>query len=250
MVSPQTDILERVGVAESPEPAAAVERAEEVLPPTLAQRMAAVRRECFGIGKTDIEMESKSGAKFRIKGHTVEAVLSEVRPLLDKHGVDLTPNLESISYTGNRCDIIVGFEFESIDDCNDRRVVRWAGCGTDNGDKAFSKAGTNALKEMLKKVFLITDRDDAKEEEDKVEHKPEGGASRADVDQAKERAERAIQQWATAFKAALDSASTEKEIDRLQTDNREQLADPSLAPVTRQFFFDHIQRRKAEVKAK
>jgi hypothetical protein len=103
---------------------------------------------------------------------------------------------------------------------------------------------------MLKKRFLITDRDDAKEEEEKVEHKAEGGASRDEVDQAKERVRGAIEKWAASFKSALDNASTEKEITRLRAENQEQINDPSLAPVTRQFFFDHIQRRLAEIKAR
>jgi hypothetical protein len=130
----------------------------------------------------------------------------------------------------------------------DRRVIRWAGAGTDDGDKGFSKAGTNALKEMLKKVFLITDREDAKEEEDKVEHKPDGGATRAEVDHAKDRASRAIQQWAATFKAALENAQTEKDLGRLQAENAQQLADPDLPPVTRQFFAELIADRKAELK--
>lgn len=245
MDKPPTDTLERVGVAESPEPAAAVADTPEAAPLSLKQRMSAIRDECADIRKDNIKMGT-----FEIKGHTFEAILSEVRPLLLKHGVDVTPNLAERIYTGNRCDVLIDFTFERTDDSDEARTIRWGGAGTDNGDKAFAKAGTNAVKEMLKKRFLITDREDAKEAEEAVEHKPEGGASRADVDQAKDRADRAIQQWATTFKAALDSASTEKEIDRLQTDNREQLADPSLAPVTRQFFFDHIQRRKAELRAK
>lgn len=209
--------------------------------------MAAIRDECFGIGKQDIKMDTKSGGSFTIKGHTFEAVLSEVRPLFAKHGVDMTPNLVERTYNGNRCDVLVDFTFERTDDSDEQRVIRWAGCGVDNGDKAFAKAGTNAIKELLKKRFLVTDRDDAKEEEEKVEHVAEGAAGRAELDKAKEIAARALQQWATAFKAALETASTAKEIDRLRQDNADQLADENLPPVTRQFFFDLIQKRKGEL---
>jgi hypothetical protein len=234
-----------VGIPEGDEPVAAN---DAPAPRSLKQRLAAIREEAFGIGKDNIKMKSKAGVEFTIRGHTVEAVLSEIRPLFAKHGVDVWPNLAERTYNGNRCDILVDFTFERTDDSDEKRVIRWAGAGTDDGDKGFSKAGTNALKEMLKKVFLITDRDDAKEEEEKVEHKAAGGASRDEVDQAKERARAAIEQWGRTFKAALDGASTEKEIERLQTENRDQLNDPALPSVTRQFFFDHIQRRKAEVK--
>jgi hypothetical protein len=237
------------------EPAAANEDPAEatVTVLTLSQRLAAIRAESFGIGKDNIKMsyaDKKSGERkeYTIKGHTVEAVLSEMRPLLHEAGVLMVPNLVERTYSGNRCDVLVDFEWESLDDRTDKRTVRWAGAGTDDGDKGFSKAGTNALKEHLKKLFLITDRDDAKEEEDKVEHKPEG-ANRA-AEKAKETASRAIEQWAKTFKAALEGASTEKEIDRLRLENQDQLSDESLPSVTRLFFFDLIQRRKADLKAR
>jgi hypothetical protein len=207
--------------------------------------MAAIRDECANIAKDKIKMGT-----FDIKGHTFEAVLSEVRPLFAKHGVDMTPNLAERTYSGNRCDVLIDFTFERTDDSDEVRVIRWGGAGTDNGDKAFAKAGTNAVKEMLKKRFLITDREDAKEAEEAVEHKAEGGASRDELDKAKEKAQRALQQWATSFKAALESASTEKERARLQADNADQLNDPELPPVTRQFFFDLLQKRKAELGGK
>lgn len=232
-------------MAEGPEPAAANEDPAPA-PLTLKQRMAAIRADAFGIGKDNIKMKSKAGVEFTIKGHTVEAVLSEMRPLFAKHGVDLWPTLVERIYSGNRCDVLVDFTFERTDESDETRVIRWAGAGTDDGDKGFSKAGTNALKEMLKKVFLITDRDDAKEEEDKVEHKPEGSAGKA----ADDKVARALEQWAKTFKAALESAASEKEVDRLRLDSQDQLNDPALPSVTRQFFFDLIQRRKADMKAR
>lgn len=244
MASQEARELERVGVDDGVEPAAANEDPAPA-PLSLKLRMAAIRDECAGITKDEIQM-----GNFKIKGHTFEAVLSEVRPLFAKHGVDMTPNLVERTYSGNRCDVLIDFTFERTDDSDETRTIRWGGAGTDNGDKAFAKAGTNAVKEMLKKRFLITDREDAREAEEAVEHRAEGGASRDEVDQAKERASRAIEQWAKSFKAALDAANTEKEIDRLRAENQAQLNDPSLSDVTRQFFFKHIQQRKAEAKGR
>lgn len=238
MASTQTDTRERVEMAESAEPASAGQAAAEVAAPlSLKARLAAIREECFGIGKQDITMGT-----FKIKGHTFEAVLSEVRPLFSKHGVSILPSLFERSYAGNRCDVLVDFTFERLDDSDEARVIRWGGAGTDNGDKAFSKAGTNCVKEMLKKVFLVTDRDDAKEEEDKVEHQTE--ASQAELARASARSAAAIQQWAKTFKSALENATTAKGIDRLQRDSRDQLADKSLPEVTRSFFVDLIEERK------
>lgn len=217
---------------------------------TLAERLAEIRSGAFGIGKDNIKMsyfDKKTGEKkeFMIKGHTVEAVLSEMRPLLESARVLMVPNLVERTYTGNRCDVLIDFEWESLDKGSDRRTIRWAGAGTDDGDKGFSKAGTNALKEHLKKLFLITDRDDAKEEEEKVEHRTEDAQAAAKLAQAKDKTAAAIRQWGSTFRAALEGAKTVKDIERLQRENRDQLADETLPQVTREFFLDLIQDRKA-----
>lgn len=226
--------------------------AEPAKPLTLAQRLAAIRAESFGIGKDNIKMsyfDKKSGERkeFSIKGHTVEAVLSEMRPLLESAGVLLIPNLVERTYSGNRCDVLVAFEWENLDNAEDRRVIRWAGAGCDDGDKGFSKAGTNALKEHLKKLFLITDRDDAKEEEEKVEHKTDEGISRAQVDKVAEKAREATEKWASTFRLAVMKAKSEKEIARLYRDASKQLGE--LPEVTRHFFADLREKRTKEVQA-
>lgn len=247
MGSPQTNSRERVALAQSDEPAAANENPKARM--NIIQRMAAVRAECDGIGKQDIRME-KDGKSWTIKGHTVEAVLSEIRPLLAKHGVGLTPNLVERTYAGNRCDVIVDFRFEALDDTADRETVRWGGCGTDNGDKAFSKAGTNATKEMLKKVFLVTDRDDAKEETESVEHQAEGTGDRRALEAAQETTRQANELWAKALKMGFEKATSVADVTRLERDNKVKLTSPDLPAVTRTFFAELIHKRKTELQAK
>lgn len=223
-------------------------RADQAM--TLRERMAAIRAESYGIGKDNIKMKSQDGTKeWTIKGHTIEAVLAEMRPLLDKYRVDLTPQLVERTYAGNRCDVIVDFEFVNLDNQSDARAIRWAGAGTDNTDKAFAKAGTNALKEMLKKVFLITDRADAEEEIDKVDFSPAEGATRAEVDREKERTRSALEQWAKAFKMAVEKADSIKDIQRLERENREHLISEELPDVTRTFFVELLEKRKQELAA-
>ena len=156
------------------------------------------------------------------------------------------PNLVERTYSGNRCDVLVDFEFESLDS-PETKVVRWAGSGTDDGDKGFSKAGTNALKEMLKKRFLITDRDDAKEEEDKVEHRTDDAVHSAALAKSNAQRKAAIEKWAKAFKAALETATTPDAVDRLKRDNREQMESDDLPDITRDFFNTLISDRKAEL---
>lgn len=236
-----------MAVAEGGQPASANENTTPPL--SLKQRMAAIRDDCFGIGKQDIQMANADRSKtWTIKGHTFEAVLSEIRPMFARHGVDMTPNLIERTYTGNRCDVLVDFEFERTDDSDEKRVIRWAGAGTDNGDKAFAKAGTNAVKEMLKKRFLVTDRDDAKEETDSVEHKTDEGVSREALEAAKEFGRAALEKWATAFKAALEGAQTVKDVERLERDNKAHLISESLPAATRAFFIELLVKRKADLK--
>lgn len=244
MASQTTDLGERVEVVDGAEPAAAVADPAK----SLKQRLAAIRDECAGIGKQDIEMSNADRTKkWTIKGHTFEAVLSEIRPVLAKHGVDITPNLIERSYSGNRCDIIVDFTFSRTDDVDEEVTIRWAGAGTDNGDKAFAKAGTNAVKEMLKKRFLVTDRDDAKEETESVEHQTDDQARKADLERIKEQARANLQQWAATFKAALENAQTLDDVRRLERENRDQLASGDLPAVTRTFFVELIEAKKKEL---
>jgi hypothetical protein len=238
-------------MAEGSIPALAKEVAEEMKRQremTLRERMAAIRTESCGIGKDNIQMKSADGSKsWNIKGHTIEAVLAEMRPLFEKYRIDVTPQLIERVYTGNRCDVMVDFEFVNLDNTDEARTIRWAGAGTDNGDKAFAKAGTNAMKEMLKKVFLITDRADAEEEAAQVEFSPNEGATRADVDKQKEKTRAALEQWAKALKMALEKAATLKDVQRLERENKDQLISEELAEVTRNFFVELIEKRKKDL---
>jgi hypothetical protein len=93
----------------------------------------------------------------------------------------------------------------------------------------------------------VTDRDDAKEETESVEHRTEEGASRAEVDKVKEQRRAAIEQWAKAFKMGLERAKDVKDVQRLERDNRDQLMGDDLPGVTRTFFVELIETRKKEL---
>lgn len=209
--------------------------------------MAAIRKEAYGIGKDNIKMKSKAGVEFTIKGHTVEAVLSEMRPLLDEHGVDLWPYLVDRTYAGNRCDVTIDWTFERTDESDETRVIRWAGAGTDDGDKGFSKAGTNCLKEMLKKTFLITDRDDAQEETVSVEHRTEDATSAKAIEVAKTQAATSVLRWASAFKAAVSNCTTADDVKRIERENRDQLTSEALPDVTRTFLIEMLEKAKKDL---
>ena len=240
-----------VEVAEGHEPADAGQDTAEAAKLTLAQRLANIRRECSGIGKEPVNIEyadKKSGERksYSIQAHTIEGVLHGIRGLFDRHGVWMAPYLVERSYNGNRCDVIVDFIFESMDDPTDTRTIRWAGADTDNGGKGFAKAGTNALKEMLKKTFLITDREDAKEETEVIEHQTDEGINRAKVEAAKEQARLTQQRWASALKASIESCPDAKTLQQIKRENSEGLTE--LPGVTRGFFEELFESRAKELK--
>lgn len=246
MASTATDPRERMALVEGDQPTPANEGSRPVSEMTLAERMAAIRDECSGIGKEDVKMH-KDGKSWTIKGHTVEAVLSEIRPLFTRFRVDMTPNLVERSYNGNRCDVIVDFEFASLDDATDTKTFRWGGSGTDNGDKAFAKAGTNAIKEMLKKRFLVTDRDDAKEETDPVEHQTDDAVQRRRLEQETEKRRSAVMKGLNGLKVAIDGAATASDLKRIRRDSHELLADEAVPAVTRTFFEERFAERELEL---
>lgn len=239
----------RVEVTEGNEPAVSEQDTDQR---TLAQRMAAIRSEAQLLGKEDIPMSYTDKAtgkrkEYTIKGHTVEGVLAGIRPLLEKHGVWILPSIVERTYNGNRCDVIVEFHFENLDDPGDVRVMRWAGADTDNGGKGFAKAGTNALKEMLKKTFLITDRADQEEETENTEHVTDDQVSKQRVQEAEEKANAAMMSWATNYRKLLQAAPDVESLDRIKRANSAELGDPALPKMTKDFLDDEFKRIRAEL---
>lgn len=215
---------------------------------TLSQRIAAIRKEAANVGKDDIKMKTKAGAEYTIKGHTIEAVLASIRPLLDKYQVLIMPSLESVAYNGNRCDVVYSWAWEALDNPEDMRVIRWPGADTDMGGKALAKAGTNSLKEMLKKTLQITDRDDNEEETKNVDYRSDEGLQRDAVEQAKEAARKNFEAWARTYIDGIKTKSTEEELKRFKAENASQLSDPELPAVTRKYIDQMYADRLAVLK--
>ena len=236
---------EGVGMADGDVSAESTEHSDEEILRPLILRLADIRSECFSIGKEPINMKSKDGSKsWTIQGHTIEGVLSSVRALLDKHKVGLTPCLIDRAFNGNRCDVIVDFEFINLDDPTDTKTIRWGGSDTDGGGKAFAKAGTNALKEMLKKTFLITDREDAKEETEQVEHVTDDQLSAQRTRAAKEEAQKARELWASNLAQTIKGIGTVKDLKTLKRESAEQL---SKLPRVTQDHFDRAFKEREEI---
>jgi hypothetical protein len=230
------------------EQAAAAKAAEEaaIKAMSLRERLAHIRDHSSGVAKEDIDMEyEKNGQwkKITIQGHTIGGVLAGIRPLLRDYRLLLTPHLIERTYSGNRCDVIVEFEWENIDNLNDTKKVRWAGADTDKGGKGFSKAGTNALKEHLKKLFLITDKQDAAEETERVDHETDEGLSRAAVEAQREENKKLYADKANLVRAAFKAAKSLKEVERLEREHKAWIK--TTPDEMRNFFLEAIENRKA-----
>jgi hypothetical protein len=119
-----------------------------LLPTKIPRRAALTPRSAWRRSATSLrdrqgqhQDEVQGRVEFTIKGHTVEAVLSEMRPLLAKHGVDMTPNLVERTYTGNRCDVLVDFTFERTDDSDERASSAGPAPGPTTATRASRRPG-------------------------------------------------------------------------------------------------------------
>ena len=242
------DLGNGMAVADSPESVVAEESPEL----TLAQKIVAIRKECAGIGKEDISMQAKkkNGDSYTInyKAHTIEGVLVAVRHLLNQYNVIVSPSLVERTYNGNRCDVVIDFVWECAD-TGTARTIRWAGSDTDYGGKGFAKAGTNALKEHLKKFLLITDRDDAKEETENLEHQTEEGMTRKAAQEAEEKVKAMFHTWAKTLKTSIMTCPDTAALTRLKRDNTEQLKNPDLPKVTKEFIEELFKDRNSALEA-
>jgi hypothetical protein len=175
-----------------------------------------------------------------------DKVIAAVRPALARHGIKVWPTTTKHERTGNLSVVTVSVEFINVDNPADKMAVEMTNYGADKGDKGASKALTNAIREAMKKALGITSEEDDRADET-TEFEAADATTRKEVDNAKAATGAAIEQWAKTFKAAIENAPTAKDVGRLQAENAAQLTDASLPAVTRQFFFDLLQRRKAEL---
>ena len=221
-----------VEVADGDESAVAGESPE---PLSLSARMLAIMERCDAIQKENAGMGT---------GHAIDTVLNAVRPLLVQHKILITPELVSIDYDGNRCDVVQTFTWECVD-TGESRTLKWAGADTDKAGKGFAKASTNALKEHLKKVLKITDQQDKREETDQVEHVNAEGMTAAKAEESEAKIQSATAQGLNTLKAAYESAGSTKALERLRRDNKDLLE--SVPQVTRGFFNDLYESRRREL---
>lgn len=250
MASPQTNIASGVELVEGPKPAAANEGSPaQSLDPAanIYKRLWRIEQELEAVEKSQtatVKMEGGGSYSYKYSGH--DLILAFVRPLVAKHGVKMLPTTVKHERTGNLTMLTVRIDFINVDTPEDRTSVEVTNYGADKGDKGATKALTNAMREGIKKALNITSEED-KIADEHTDFQSSEGANRSDLDQAKEQRRAAIEQWAKAVKMALEKATTKKDVERIERENRDQLASDDLPEVTRTFFIELITARKAAV---
>lgn len=120
---------------------------------SLHRKLAAVAAE---VGR----IEKRGYNSFHKYHYALEAdIVEAVRTQLAAGCVTLLPSLESVVREGDLTTVVVVFTFTD-GDSGEMASIRWAGCGSDKGDKGIYKAFTGALKYALMKTFLIATGDD------------------------------------------------------------------------------------------
>lgn len=142
-------------------PAVKADTTPEAVPIHVA--LAAAFGEVGTIGK---DRENKEqGYAFR----SIEAIKSEVRGALARHGVVMIPEVVAherwITERGPKRNpwdhVVLTIRYTFVGPDGSSLVAESVGEGLDNGDKAYTKAATFALKTLLTQMFVISDRDEA-----------------------------------------------------------------------------------------
>ena len=177
------------------------------------------------------------------KGISAAQVVAFGKAVLVKNGILYTPEIDpkATKRDGNKTVLWVNGIFENVDDPTDTMIRGFPGEGTDKADQGASKAFTNANKQILAKVLQMSTVD--VKEDEPVDYEPD--ASRAIKQEAMQDKHQTLQAWGKSFKSALNNAKTVKEVDELQKANKQTLMSDDTPDVTREFFVDLIQERKA-----
>lgn len=130
--------------------------------PKIYAALAKVMADCDHVAKRD----RNDHQKFMFRG--IDAVLNAVGPVLRKHSVIVTPDIESVTYmpvttTNNKsataCRVVVAYSFHAVDGSS--LSVKVAGEAWDHGDKATPKAMSVAFRTaLLQALALPTDEPD------------------------------------------------------------------------------------------
>lgn len=175
---------------------------------TTYEAVRAVKREVGVIAKSRSTDSSSEDFRYQFRG--VEELLEVLGPLCEKHGVITTPVLagevDSTQYDtrrgGHMHRVMATYEVwaYATPDLEDRMLLgRWRGEAADSGDKASTKAGSVAYREIMFKAFSIPTRgsqDDPEGDGDQEEKRAASAADRAEQQKAAQLAGAQARGWA------------------------------------------------------
>ena len=206
----------------------------------ILERLHACRCELGKLEK-DGKIEMRGGASYEYISH--DLVTATVRIPLNKYKVMVIPTIHESKTDGNRCEVVVDVTFACIDNPTDGIRIRTIGYGVDSSDKGPGKAYSYAMKIAYLKLFMLNTGDDIEEHD--TPHDPEK-ARGSQIDAAKQETRDAIETAAKNLKAAIDGATTIKELNATQRENKDWLM--TVPEVTRDYFVEQIESRKATIK--
>lgn len=138
------------------------------LKPNLYQRIHSVAKEIGVVEKNGVN------SFHRYEYATERDFVDAVRPLLDKHGLVLVPEVigePMMTPIGDKGELLtqllIKFTLVNIDNPNEKEIAIIPGHGQDKGDKGVYKALTGAKKYFLSLTFLIATGDDPENDDDK-----------------------------------------------------------------------------------
>ncbi len=174
-----------------------------------------------------------------------DAVTIAVREPMLRHGVTVIPSVLECKNDGNRTEMRISVDFVNVENPNDRVTTFAFGYGVDSSDKGPGKAYSYAMKYAYLKTFMLNTGEDIEEHDEK--HDP-AVARGSQIEKAQQQTREAIATAAKNLKAAIDGATTVKELLAIQRENKDWLME--IPDATRDYFIDHIQTRKTQLEGK
>ncbi len=182
-------------------------------------------------------VSKKSGKEFSFKGVSSAQVVTFAKRTLLDHGLVFLPRQtrDGVVVSGNMTSVYVNATFACVDADGCFETGAW-GSGTDDNDKAHSKAYTNAVKNILSKTLMMStlEDDDGEATPHEPDHKPR------QVRNAEAVTDVAIKTWADAYKAAIDGCRTLAQLKKVRGENAHMMNNPAIPAVTKDYFIETL----------
>lgn len=165
-----------------------------------------------------------------------------VRDAIVQHGIVIVSGMFDYTINGNRIEMTIRVDFVNVDAPEDRIQVTTIGFGVDSSDKGPGKAMSYAVKMVVLKTFQLIGGNEP--EDDSTEHDP-AVATASKKEEAEHDAVMKHSASLNNLKAALETAQSIEEIERLRRENSKMFKE--IPTNTLKFFVDLMDRREDEL---